>query len=125
VLAVFYLIGASLVLFFLGTLDGADSFTLIVVATVGFFVHASMISLYAIVPTLYPSEIRATGTGWALGLSRFGAIFGPWLTGQLLAADWAPKAIYPVFGIPTLIAALLVGLLAFKTRSNGKSERKS
>ncbi len=120
VLGAFYLVGASVVLFFLGTLNTDGNIpnlsTLIVVAFVGFFVHASMIALYATAPTLYPPEIRATGTGWAIGLSRFGAVFGPWLTGQLLAAGWLPSDIYPVFAIPTLLAALFVGLLAFRLR---------
>lgn len=114
------LVAASLVLFYLGTLggigQGSDFNTLFVVAFVGFFSHASMIALYATTPTLYPSEIRATGTGWAIGLSRLGAVFGPWLTGQLLEQGWDPSSIYPVFGIPTLLAALAVGTLAYLSR---------
>lgn len=120
VLGTLSLIGASLILFYLGTLDGIGQgtvfSTLLVVAFIGFFAHASMIALYATSPTLYPSEIRATGTGWAIGLSRLGAVFGPWLTGQLLGQGWDPSAIYPVFGIPTLLAAAAVGTLAYLTR---------
>ena len=107
-------------LFYLGTLDGVGQGTtfntLLVVAFIGFFSHAAMIALYATAPTLYPAEIRATGTGWAIGLSRFGAILGPWLTGQMLEKGWEPSAIYPVFAIPSLLAAISVGTLAYLLR---------
>lgn len=127
VLGVLYLLGASVSLFYLGTLNGVGqgttTGTLAVVAIVGFFIHASMISLYATTPTLYPPEIRATGTGWAIGLSRFGAVLGPWLTGTLLARGWTPSEIYPVFGIPTLLAACFVGVLVYITRP-GENQRR-
>lgn len=127
VLSLFYLLGCSAVLFYLGTQDGigegTTSKTITLVAFVGFFIHASMISLYAITPTLYPAEIRATGTGWAIGLSRFGAVFGPWLTGTLLGSGWAASAIYPVFGIPTILAAIFVAILAYITRPGIRQER--
>lgn len=124
VLAVFYMCGASLILFYLGIYNFEQASTVntwVMLAIVGFFVHASMISLYAITPSLYPAEIRATGTGWAIGLSRFGAVFGPWLTGYLLAEGWDPGAIYPVFGIPILLAAISVGLLGFLLRPTTQS----
>ena len=125
VLSIFYLLGASVVLFFLGTLNGVGhstaGSTIAIVAVVGFFVHASMISLYAITPTLYPAEIRATGTGWAIGLSRLGAMFGPWLTGVLLSKGWAPSAIYAIFGIPTLLAAVFVAVLVYLLSAQAKT----
>lgn len=120
ILATLYLIGASIILLYIGLTDPIDTGsavkTLLLVSIIGFFVHASMIALYAVTPTLYPAEIRATGTGWAIGLSRFGAILGPWLTGVLLGHGWEPTTIYSIFGIPTLIAAGFMAVLAYQTR---------
>lgn len=115
-LGFFYLIGTGFFFFYLGTVSQVNSSTLITTAIIGFFVHASMIALYATVPMLYPSEIRATATGWAIGLSRFGAMLGPWLTGLLLAQGWLPQDIYPVFAAPSFLAAFFIGILAFKLR---------
>jgi AAHS family 4-hydroxybenzoate transporter-like MFS transporter len=52
----------------------------------------------------YPTQIRASGTGWAHGLGRFGAIAGPLTGGELIRMHmhmaqifWAP-AIMSVIG---------------------------
>jgi len=87
------------------------SSTLIVISLIGFFLHGSMIGLYATVPTLYPASVRATGTGWAIGLSRFGAVLGPATAGYLLEAGWAPRSLLQVFAIPAGLAAITVFLL--------------
>lgn len=110
-LAMIYLVGGSGILLLLGSMDASNSALLVVVAFAGFFMHTSMIALYAVTAGLYPPEIRATGTGWAIGLSRFGAMFGPWATGMLLASGWSPNSIYPLFALPTLVAACFVALL--------------
>lgn len=41
-------------------------------------------ALNALAATLYPTAIRTTGMGWALGIGRFGSIVGPILGGQLI-----------------------------------------
>ncbi|WP_374106260.1 hypothetical protein [Streptomyces sp. TRM70350] len=43
--------------------------------------------IYATVSILSAPENRATAVGWTSGMGRFGAVFGPWPGGQLLAAD--------------------------------------
>ncbi|MEE2784025.1 MAG: MFS transporter [Pseudomonadota bacterium] len=79
---------------------------------VGFFVIGSMMGLYSIAPGLFPTHIRSTATGLALGFGRFGAILGPTVTGYLLAAEWSPASLYLLFAAPLLLAAFAVGTLA-------------
>ena len=62
-------------------------------------------SLYAIVPAVYPTELRNTGAGLAIGIGRCGAILSPYLAGVLLAAGWKPSSAYLAFGAPLLVAA--------------------
>ena len=84
---------------------------LFAVAVVGFFTHGSMVSLYAIVPTLYPTELRATGTGWAIGLSRFGAIIGPAGAGIFLDQGIPIQLLFQLFVLPVALSAMCaVGL---------------
>jgi MFS transporter, AAHS family, 4-hydroxybenzoate transporter len=51
----------------------------------------------------YPTEIRATGIGWALAVGRIGSIIGPAVGGLLLATG--PEAIFVFAMVPPLVAA--------------------
>ena len=51
----------------------------------------------------YPTEIRATGVGWALAVGRIGSIIGPAVGSLLLATG--PNAIFIFAMIPPLVAA--------------------
>jgi AAHS family benzoate transporter-like MFS transporter len=65
--------------------------------------------LYARVGQHYLAENRATALGWVAGLGRFGAVFGPWIGGMLIAwhaAGWG----FPVFAAAGLLGAAMVGL---------------
>jgi len=59
--------------------------------TIGGGCQAGINSLSA--PT-YPSAIRATGAGWALGAGRIGSIAGPLLGGLLLGFGFRPQKIF-------------------------------
>ncbi len=56
----------------------------------------------------YPTCIRATGVGWALGIGRIGAIVGPIVGGIMLALRFSRPVIFGIGAIPSLIAALAV-----------------
>lgn len=60
----------------------------------------------------YPTCIRATGVGWALGIGRIGAIAGPIVGGIMLALRFSRPEIFGFGAIPAAIAAFAVlGLL--------------
>jgi len=85
----------------------------------GFFLLGSMVGLYVVTPGLFEIRTRATATGVAVGLGRFGAILGPLLTGFLLASDWTGPQLYQLFGLPMLVSAAVVLLLRRKHSSEG------
>jgi MFS family permease len=85
-------------------------------AVLGFFMIGTMVGLYAIVAHVFPTHVRATGTGAAIGLGRLGAVAGPYLGGVLIAAGWSRPLYFAVLGIPTLIAAFLTVLAARRAR---------
>ena len=68
---------------------------------------------------LYPPFIRATGTGWALGLGRLGQIGGPLVGGVLLAAGWAPNAIFLAASGPAFCVALGMAALSYLRHAPG------
>jgi AAHS family 4-hydroxybenzoate transporter-like MFS transporter len=53
----------------------------------------------------YPTEIRATGIGWALAVGRSGSILGPAVGGLLLSTGFDIRAVFLVATIPPLVAA--------------------
>jgi MFS family permease len=50
---------------------------------VGFFGNAAISGLYSIVAYAFPTHVRATGTGFVIGVGRGGAVLSPWLAGIL------------------------------------------
>jgi benzoate transport len=91
---------------------GALHFGLVTMMTgafvAGFFMIGCMASLYAIVPRIYPANVRNTGTGLAIGFGRLGAVIGPYLGGLLIGAGWQRLAYYSVLALPVLISAIAV-----------------
>jgi len=79
------------------------------VGTVG-----SQIGLNALCAQLYPTAIRATGIGWALGIGRIGSIIGPLLGGVFLGWNWKMQMILFASAVPALIAALAVFALGIE-----------
>jgi len=53
-------------------------------ATAGFFGNAGISGLYSIVAYAFPTHVRATGTGFVIGVGRIGGIASPWVAGLLM-----------------------------------------
>ena len=79
---------------------------------IGFLQQGGFTGLYAIAAKTYPTSVRSTGIGWAIGLGRFGAVVGPIVAGYLIAAGIDMAANYYIFAVPMAIG----GILAYLTR---------
>ena len=66
---------------------------------------------------VYPSAIRSTGAGWALGAGRVGTIAGPLLGGVLLAYGFRAQDIIAAAAVPAFGVALLMAILGRLRRS--------
>jgi AAHS family 4-hydroxybenzoate transporter-like MFS transporter len=66
---------------------------------------------------LYPTGLRATGIGWASGVSRFVGIGQPLLTGLMLAAHWSPAATLLTCSLPALVSATALTRLSRDARA--------
>jgi AAHS family 4-hydroxybenzoate transporter-like MFS transporter len=75
----------------------------------GFCIVGGQIAANALAATYYPTSVRATGVGWALGIGRVGSIVGPLVGGALLTAKWSTGSVF----IAAAAAALCVALAAF------------
>ena len=84
---------------------------LVTALLLGVLSNAAMAGLYAVGPPLYPTVVRATGMGWAIGVGRFGAILAPLATGALLERGWTPAQLYYLYSAPFVLAALALSLI--------------
>lgn len=98
---------------------GGTNLTVLLVgaALSGFGVVGAQIGCNALTAAVYPTAIRATGVGWALGVGRIGAIVGPLVGGMLLAREWSPQSLILLAVIPAVIASIAVFTLGAVRRN--------
>jgi len=79
----------------------------------GFFVGGTGTGLIAVAAGMYPTSIRSTGIGWAMGMGRVGQFFGPFLTGLLVGLGYKVGGIFYAAAVPCFIGAVFLFLLMF------------
>jgi MFS family permease len=104
--------GALMIVF--GFLGNSVALLMTVAVAMGFFAQAGFIGLYSVAARLYPTEVRATGIGWAIGLGRVGAIIGPSIAGVLIGLGWDRPDYFLVLSIPFFIGAIAIWRLKAK-----------
>jgi MFS transporter, AAHS family, 4-hydroxybenzoate transporter len=77
----------------------------------GFCISGGQKSAIALAAVYYPTEIRSTGVGWALGIGRIGGIAGPIIVQLLLYWKFSPAQILYAAAFPMLLTALSVALM--------------
>ena len=65
----------------------------------------------ALAASFYPTYIRSTGVGWALGIGRVGSIVGPILGGVMLSMHLPLTTIFLVGALPALIGGAAIFLM--------------
>ncbi|MBR0687479.1 MFS transporter [Bradyrhizobium manausense] len=97
-------------LFIAGIAFGSANVWTLMISTflAGFGVVGAQIGMNALAAGLYPTEIRSTGVGWALGVGRIGSIIGPVAGGVLLGFGWTAQSVVLTAAAPALLAGLAV-----------------
>jgi MFS transporter, AAHS family, 3-hydroxyphenylpropionic acid transporter len=85
------------------------------VGAVGFAVMAAQATIFALGPACYPSAVRGTGVGMAIGAGRLGSITGPILAASLLGAGQSAAgvltSIAPIAAVAAICAVALSATL--------------
>ncbi|MEQ1499343.1 MAG: MFS transporter [Novosphingobium sp.] len=86
---------------------GPDDLTQLAVmaGAAGFFTEAGIVGLYSVLAQVFPTQVRASGTGFAIGVGRGGAALAPILAGLLFQAGYGLQAVAIVMAVGSLIAA--------------------
>lgn len=113
VLALCYL-WAAVSIFLLGQAGTSVPLLALTVFSAGLGVIGGQTSSNALTAEFYPTRMRSTGVGWALGIGRIGSITGPILGGMLLASGTTPRQVFWAAMVPAVVAALAAtGVNAF------------
>ncbi|MBN1832110.1 MAG: MFS transporter [Deltaproteobacteria bacterium] len=81
----------------------------------GFFGNAGIIGMYALFPAAFPTHVRASGTGFVIGIGRGGAYLSPIIVGFMFDQGLGLPTVTMLISIGAFIAA---GILMFlKIRS--------
>lgn len=80
---------------------------LFLLLVIGILQQSAFTGLYGVAAKAYPTEIRSTGVGWAIGLGRTGAVVGPALAGYLILAGYDMSANFIFFSIPMVICGFI------------------
>jgi benzoate transport len=81
----------------------------------GLFLFGTLTSQYALLPRLYETSIRNTGTGWGTGIGRLGAMAAPFVAGKMLAAGWEGFDLYYIYAFTYLLSLVAVSLIWART----------
>jgi benzoate transport len=88
------------------------------VAIAGVFTNSAIGGYYLLFARVFPTHVRATGTGFAIGVGRGGALLAPVIAGYLLEAGLGLQAVATMMAMGSLSSA--AALLALKVRTTDR-----
>lgn len=112
VLAATYL-AAAIFIFLIGNAGASIPLLVMTVFASGMGVIGGQTVSNALTADYYPTAIRSTGIGWALGIGRVGSILGPILGGFLLSYGGSARNVFWAAAAPALIATLAAAAVSF------------
>lgn len=77
----------------------------------GFCTNAAMVALYNLAAVGFPDRLRATGTGFVIGVGRGGAVLGPILAGFLFEGGVSLPTVAGLMACGSLLALLAVAMM--------------
>ena len=113
--------GAAVTIFLIGEAGVSVPLLTLTVFLAGIGVIGGQTGSNALTAEFYPTAIRATGVGWALGIGRIGSIVGPTLGGTLLAMGGQTRHVFWAAAIPPLIATAAAFGAGFIQKRKGRA----
>ena len=87
-------------------------------AAAGFCTNAAIVGMYAIFAQAFPTHIRASGTGFAVGVGRGGAMLAPAIAGFLFQGGLPLSTVALMMSFGSVVAAVLVAMLKLDTKQS-------
>ena len=83
----------------------------ITVGVAGLFTNAAIVGFYSLFAQVFPTHVRATGTGFAIGVGRGGAALAPVVAGYLFQAGLGLQTVAMIMATGSLLAAAALFML--------------
>jgi MFS family permease len=83
----------------------------LICAAAGFFTNGAITGMYAIFAKAFPTHVRASGTGFAVGVGRGGSVLAPIIAGFLFQAQLQLPTVAMIMALGSLVAAGVLTLL--------------
>jgi MFS family permease len=114
-LTLIVLIGSSAMVVWFGQGSANLATLATTVAIAGMFTNSGIGGYYMLFARVFPTHVRATGTGFAVGVGRGGAVLAPIIAGYLFQAGFGMQAVATLMATGSLLSA--AALLMLKVRS--------
>jgi AAHS family 4-hydroxybenzoate transporter-like MFS transporter len=108
----------ALSVYLIGQAVNHEGWLAITVFVAGAIMNTAQSSMPALAAAFYPTQGRATGVAWMLGIGRLGGIAGSFLVALLTARDLGFGAIFMSVAIAGVVATVA---LLVKQRANPES----
>ncbi|SUD79925.1 MFS transporter [Pseudomonas putida] len=105
VIGVFYLL-AGVFAYAVGQSLGNITLLATLVLVAGMCVNGAQSAMPSLAARFYPTQGRATGVSWMLGIGRFGAILGAWSGATLLGLGWSFEQVLTALLVPAALATV-------------------
>jgi MFS transporter, AAHS family, 4-hydroxybenzoate transporter len=106
----------------IGRLGHSVVFVTMAIFVAGFCIVGGQTAANALAAAFYPTSVRSTGVGWALGIGRIGSIVGPLVGGVLLTLKWSTAEVFMSASVAALCAALAAFALSRLAGMGGSTE---
>ncbi|WP_213875127.1 MFS transporter [Pseudomonas sp. dw_358] len=117
VIGTFYLL-AGVFAYAVGQSLGHTAVLATLVLVAGMCVNGAQSAMPSLAARFYPTQGRATGVSWMLGIGRFGAILGAWMGATLLGLGWNFEQVLTALVIPAGLATLAVLIKGFVSHAD-------
>lgn len=88
----------------------------VIAGIAGFFTNGGVVGLYPILARTFPATLRASGTGFVIGVGRGGSAVGPVVAGALFATGANLLVVSATLGAGALLATLMLLILPLAQR---------
>ena len=105
VIGIFYLL-AGVFAYAVGQSLGNITVLATLVLVAGMCVNGAQSAMPSLAARFYPTQGRATGVSWMLGIGRFGAILGAWSGATLLGLGWNFEQVLTALLVPAGLATV-------------------
>ena len=96
---------AAAAMLWFGSVEMSVAGTMTTAFFIGVLLQGGYNGVWPLAAETYPAQVRATGIGWAIGIGRSGAIVGPFVGGQFMAANVSLPILFAAYCVPLLACA--------------------